>query len=230
MSTPLTVGGVTIQFPTQGQNPNWGTQLTQWATLVTANLIPKAGGTFNLTGEVNFGSVAGIRLLYIKSQGTNPATVGFVRMDGDEDYIAWRNAANTDNVTLGYDGDALNLSGQLVAYTNIRQSFTQNQAGAIFNQNIVTGTATLQTGLYNNFYLNISENVTVALDNTNVLDGQTMILTMNQAGSFTVTWPAGFKFLTSSTVTTTSGKKAMLTGQYSIDQGNIWLVSLINEP
>lgn len=229
MSTPLTVGGVTVNFPTQGQNPNWGTQLTQWATLVTANLVPKTGGTFNLTGELNFGSVAGIKLLYIKSQTANPATAGFVRM-GNSDGIAWRNMGNTDNAFLSYTSDKLNLDGQQVAYTNIRQSFTQNQAGAIFNQPIVTGTATLQTGLYNNFYLNISENVTVALNNTNVLDGQTMILTMNQVGSFTVTWPAGFKFLTSSTITPTAGKKAMLSGQYSIDQGNIWLVSLINEP
>lgn len=229
MSTPLPVGGVTIQFPTQGQNPNWGTQLTQWATLVTANLVPKAGGTFNLTGEVSFGAVAGIKLLYVKSITTNAPSVGFVRM-ANSDFITWRNAANTDTVALAYDSDQLNLSGQLIAYTNIRQTFTRPQAGSVFNLPITTGTATLQTGLFNNFYLNISEAVTIALDNTNVQNGQTMILSMKQSGSFTVTWPGNFNFLTSSTVTTTNGKRAMLTGQYSTEQGNIWLVSLINEP
>lgn len=35
MSTPLTVNGTLYNFPTSGQDPNWGNELSGWATDVT---------------------------------------------------------------------------------------------------------------------------------------------------------------------------------------------------
>lgn len=85
MSTPLTVNGITFLYPT-ANDQSWGQQATLWATAITAAVIPKAGGTFNLTGEVDFGTQYG---LHLKSLRLNNA-----------DVVSWRNAANNADLSL----------------------------------------------------------------------------------------------------------------------------------
>lgn len=99
MSIALTVNGVTYNYPTDHQSAGWGAQATGWAEAVTNGLIPKIGGSFTLTGEVDFGPDYGFKLPYIKSQGTNIATAGVVRL-GNAETIAWRNVGNSANLSL----------------------------------------------------------------------------------------------------------------------------------
>lgn len=108
MTVPLTIGLTTYLYPSPGDN-NWGQQATGWAIAVTNNLgPPKSGGLYQLLGELDWGNVAGMRALYLRSETLNPATIGFLR-SARTDVLAWRNQANDNNLTLG-----VNSSNELV--------------------------------------------------------------------------------------------------------------------
>lgn len=107
MSTALTVNGVTYNYPASGDE-NWATDASGWASAVTSGMLQKAGGSFTLTAEVDFGGSFGLKSLYLKSQGTNPASSGIVRLASTE-AVSWRNNANSGNLTL-----ATNASDQLL--------------------------------------------------------------------------------------------------------------------
>src|ERR1019366_9309309 len=96
MSVPLTVNGVTINYPQQGDG-NWAPPLTNWAILVTAALGPFSGGNGTL--------------ITLTSSTANPATSGFLRL-AVSDTIDWRNNANSGNLPLGVNGsDQLTFNG-----------------------------------------------------------------------------------------------------------------------
>lgn len=90
MSVPLTIRGITYNYPVQG-DINWGPVLTAWSTAVTNALSPLYSGA----------------TLTITSQASNPATAGFLRLS-NLDTIDWRNFTNTGNLAL-----AVNSSNQL---------------------------------------------------------------------------------------------------------------------
>lgn len=107
MATPLTINGVTFQYPQQGDK-NWGPTLTNWSSAVTTGMLQKAGGSFPLTAEVDFGGSFGMKVLSIKTQETNIATTGILRMANASTGLVWRNAANSANLAL-----TVNSSNQL---------------------------------------------------------------------------------------------------------------------
>jgi hypothetical protein len=63
-------------------------------------MLQKAGGTFTLTAEVDFGATYGLKTAYYKSRATNPSGAGIIRL-GNTELVAWRNAANSGNLSLG---------------------------------------------------------------------------------------------------------------------------------
>ena len=113
MAISLNVNGSNYTFPQTGDE-NWGTDVTSWAQAVTTGMLQKAGGSFVLTSEVDFGANFGLKTAYIKSRATNPASSGQIRL-GSSDLIAFRNSTNTgDNILsvnvmdqLQYNGTAL---------------------------------------------------------------------------------------------------------------------------
>ncbi len=107
MSTTLTVNGVGYSFPVTGDE-NWGSAVTGWATAVTSGMLQKAGGTFTLTGEVDFGANFGIKATAFKSRAANPAGTGIVRL-GNNESVSWRDATNTFDLGL-----TVNASDQLM--------------------------------------------------------------------------------------------------------------------
>ncbi len=107
MATPLTINGTAYQFPQQFDR-NWGPTVTNWATAVTNGMLQKAGGTFTLTSEVNFGATYGVKMAYLKSSGSNIASTGFLRMPNNNTGLVWRNAANNGDLAL-----TVNASNQL---------------------------------------------------------------------------------------------------------------------
>lgn len=120
MAVTLNVNGTTYSFPQTGDE-GWGDQVTQWAQAVTSGMLQKAGGTFTLTAEVDFGASFGLRSLYYRSRGANAAGTGVVRLANAET-IAWRNQANSADLALtvnssdelAYGGTKLALSGSIV--------------------------------------------------------------------------------------------------------------------
>lgn len=114
MSVSLTIAGTAYSFPTVGDEA-WGDNVTNWATAVSSKLLQTSGGLFTLTADANFGASFGLLAAYLKSRGTNPATVGLVRLNVT-DSITWRNNANNGNLILTVDGsNNLTYNGAIVS-------------------------------------------------------------------------------------------------------------------
>lgn len=110
MATSLTINGVSYNYPETGDN-EWGTAATDWATAVTNGMLQKAGGSFILTAEVDFGASHGLASLYFRSRSSNPAATGVVRFANDEG-ITWRNNANSGDLLLKVNSsDQLEYNG-----------------------------------------------------------------------------------------------------------------------
>jgi hypothetical protein len=114
MTTPLTVSGITFNYPDVG-DIDWGYQATEWAVAMTNAVFPKTGGNFYLSGQVNLGPSFGLTALDFISQSANTGTTGVVRL-ANTDLVTWRNAANTGNIVLGITaGDNLSINGLAIA-------------------------------------------------------------------------------------------------------------------
>lgn len=101
MAVSLVVNGTSYSFPQTG-NESWGDNVTNWATAVTSGMLQKAGGTFTLTADANFGTSFGLLSKYFTSSASNPASTGVVRLANAEG-VYWRNAANSANIGLVVD-------------------------------------------------------------------------------------------------------------------------------
>lgn len=102
----LNVNGVIYRYPQPG-DVDWGQGATNWAVAVTTGMLQKAGGSFVLTADVDFGANFGLYSLFFASRTSNMADDGAVRLAAS-DFIAFRNQANSANLNL-----SLNLSDQL---------------------------------------------------------------------------------------------------------------------
>jgi len=75
--------------------------------------LQKAGGTFTLTADVDFGATYGLKSVYYKSRNT-PSTAGIVRL-GNNESVGWRNAANSANLELKANAsNLLEYNGSLI--------------------------------------------------------------------------------------------------------------------
>lgn len=99
-SIPLTVNGVTYNFPWQGNTTLWGSVVASWAQALTVGVLQKSGGAFTLTADANFGATYGLVSTYFKSRTANIASAGAVRL-AHTDVVDWRNTANDGNLALG---------------------------------------------------------------------------------------------------------------------------------
>lgn len=103
---PLIVNGITYYYPERGDRA-WGPGASNWAAAVTAGMLQKSGGLFTLLAEVDFGATYGLKSAYLKSQGTNLASAGVIRLANAE-IVNWRDAANSADLPL-----TVNSSNQL---------------------------------------------------------------------------------------------------------------------
>lgn len=95
---------------------NWGVDATGWAQAVTNGMLQKAGGTFPLTADVDFGALFGLKAAYFESRLANPATSGTVRLTSVDPGIVFRNNANSGNLILTTDSsDNLRYNGNVIA-------------------------------------------------------------------------------------------------------------------
>lgn len=106
MSTSVSLNGTTYTIPATGEN-TWGDNVSSYLIALGSGVLQKAGGSFTLTAEVDFGATYGLKSAYYKSRGTNPASAGEVRLANAE-YVKWRNAANSADLGL-----RVNSSNQL---------------------------------------------------------------------------------------------------------------------
>ena len=110
MAITLNINGTGYQYP-EPNDTDWGQDATDWASAVTGGMLQKAGGTFSLTAEVDFGGSFGLKSLYFKSRSPNVAATGQVRL-ARTDEISFRNQANNADLVLGVNSsDQLTFNG-----------------------------------------------------------------------------------------------------------------------
>lgn len=113
MASNVVLNGVTYSIPVEGDS-GWGPDLTNYFLAIPTATLQKSGGAFTLSAEVNFGTIYGLKLPYIKSIATNPSATGIVRL-GNTEKVSWRNAANSADLYLSVDAsNNLNYNGAVL--------------------------------------------------------------------------------------------------------------------
>lgn len=129
MAVNVTLNGVSYSIPDPGDT-DWGQGLENYFVAIASGLLQKAGGTFTLTAEVDFGTTYGLKSAYFKSRTANVASAGSMRL-AVSDSIGWRNNANSADLALAVNGsNLLTFNGTVLA-----------RAGAIVNADIAAGAA-----------------------------------------------------------------------------------------
>lgn len=113
MTVPLTVNGVTFSYPETGDD-DWGSSGSLWALAVTTGMLQKAGGSFTLTADVNFGASFGLLSQYFSTRTSSPAQTGQVRL-ASSDAIGFRNNADSADLLLAINGsNILTFGGEVI--------------------------------------------------------------------------------------------------------------------
>jgi hypothetical protein len=123
MSVNVVLNGTTYVIPEPGDSA-WGQNLTSFLTALPAGVLQKAGGTFSLTAEIDFGSSYGIKSVYFKSRTSNVSSAGVLRL-ANADSIGFRNSGNSADLLLtpGADG-ILNYNSVALVGTTLAQTLT----------------------------------------------------------------------------------------------------------
>ncbi len=99
MSVSLTINGITYNYPVQFDT-NWGPTLTAWSTAVTTGMLQKAGGSFPLTADADFGMSFGLKALYLKSEEASIAHTGILRLASQSSGVVFRNTLDSADLVL----------------------------------------------------------------------------------------------------------------------------------
>ena len=97
MATTVTLNGVSYTIPAVNDE-GWGTNVSNYLIAIAQSTLqksPASGGSFTLTAEVNFGATYGFKTAYLKSQATDPASAGIIRL-GNAESVAWKKIAAGD--------------------------------------------------------------------------------------------------------------------------------------
>lgn len=128
MSVSVVLNGVTYTIPETSET-NWGSQVTAWMQAVSNSTLQKSGGSFTLTAEVDLGGTFGVKAAYLKSQSSNVASAGQVRLAAS-DSVSWRNAGNTANLLLSTASDKLQFNAVDLVDVSSAQALTSKTIDA----------------------------------------------------------------------------------------------------
>ena len=165
MSTALIVNGTTYNYP-QTNDSGWGDEATNWASAVTSGMLQKSGGTFTLTAEVYFGATYGLKSVYYKSDTSNVASAGQIRL-ANTDAIKFRNSSNAADISLNpktSDNAIVQYAELDIVNVSSTQTLTNKVVGTA-NRAVQTNTSTgvLETSSVTNTELGYVSGVTSAI-------------------------------------------------------------------
>lgn len=144
MSTSVSWNGSSFTVPATGEE-DWGgaTKVDGLLISLGQNALSKAGGTFTLTADADFGATAGLKALYYKSRTSNVATTGIVRL-AVSDVLSFRNNANDGNLSVGVNAD-----DQLIFNSKIVMALTSLTRGDVLYASSANTVAGLAVGAAN---------------------------------------------------------------------------------
>lgn len=109
MATSVNLNGVSYSIPATGEG-SWGTNVSNYLIALSTGVLQKAGGSFTLTADVDFGVNYGLKSIYYKSRAT-ASSAGVLRL-GNNESVGWRNAANgADKLLKVNASDVLEFDG-----------------------------------------------------------------------------------------------------------------------
>lgn len=183
MSVTVVLNGVSYSIPEPGDN-GWGQGLTDYMTAQASGLLQKAGGSFTLTAEVDFGATYGVKSSYFKSRSSNVSTAGVGRL-AVGDSIGWRNTANSGNLLLAVNGsDQLTFNGTVIQTAG---NYITALTGNVVASGPGSAVATIQAGVIVNSM--VSASAAIAFSK---ISGTVPI---NQGGTGQITANAGLNAL-----------------------------------
>lgn len=155
----LNINGVVYSFP-DVDDEDWGQFVTDWAVAITTAIPSKKGGSFILTGELQFGATFGLQLPYIKfstGPGAVVASTGAIRLVAGSS-IAWRSQEGNKDLflvlgasnTLWFNGAQLSTgSAASLSAVQAQVNFllTALATTTTFGQNLSAATDTLKVAI-----------------------------------------------------------------------------------
>lgn len=118
MAVSVTFNGTAHSIPSNRQAKGWGASLSSFLVDVGNNALSKAGGSFVLTADANFGSNCGLVAKYLKSASSNIASSGVIRL-ARADEIVFRNQANNADLALAVNSsNVLTFNGVNILQTS----------------------------------------------------------------------------------------------------------------
>ena len=141
MSVNITFSGTVYSIPSQAER-NWATTVNAYLQALGANALPRAGGAFSLSNDLDLGSTATVSLKAIASKTAAASAAGFLRL-ANTDTLSFRNASNTADLPLGVNGSN-RLTFNAVAVPTI------SSTDALTNKTIVVADNTVTTAASGN--------------------------------------------------------------------------------
>jgi len=159
MATNVVWNSVTYTIPGDGDE-DWGgsTKVDGLIISLAQNALSRAGGSFALTADLDFGGSYGLKSIYYKSRSSNISTTGVVQLANNEG-VGWRNAANGADLILKADtSDLLSYNGANVAMLS---GWTASRVMTTSAGGVLTASSTTLTQLS---YLDATSSIQTQLD------------------------------------------------------------------
>ena len=141
MGTSISLNGISYTIPAVGESA-WGLAVSNYLIALATGVLSKAGGSFTLTADTDFGANYGLKSIYYKSRAT-ASTAGVVRL-GNAEYIGWRNAANSaDKLLRVNSSNVLEFDGSPIVTLALGSAYTvlqMNSGGTAYSWATPTGT------------------------------------------------------------------------------------------
>lgn len=141
MTVPITIRGVTVQYPTEGDLA-WGNNATQFATLTGSAVAPINGLYNTTTGNVGSIALSNTNVLTLSVNAGPPIVIGTGSISGSDGQVLTSNGAgNAVPLPYGTTGQVLTSAGAGFAPAYVNQNTIQAGNGVlVYVTNPLTGT------------------------------------------------------------------------------------------
>ena len=245
-SYALNGGGTTVNtgsFATTGSNTFVGNQIISGAvnttgTLTVQNAITTPSGQYfvvssDTSTEMSWSVPFAPSIAVSSGIGTGPSGTSIANISTDSNGDAlpikyWNfNMDGTTTVPGNITGAANLATTGSVTFTG-NQIVTGSTRGNVTALSIASNTASMDLSVGNFFTLQLVSGSNTHINPSNILPGQTSILTLSTTGSATVSWPSSVKQPSGSTYVPTTTTGIDIITLASVNSSTLYVVSIKN--